>query len=565
MHVSRIYWIPSEIKASHRWRCRSEFTKLTAFGITLLLFAIYHQLSNWNGIVESEEHLKLRSVDDIRAYTKRFLEYGYNAWLSERLPLRRELPEVRDSRCLNIEYDHEPETVSIVVIFRNEQLATLLRMLHSLRDTTNMTLIGELIVINDYSDMGIWREELSRRAFTLYVKHYICSELQMFHMEDQMGLVRARRFATRESQCDNLVFVDANVEFTAGWLEPLLTALKEQQVSLVCPQLDEIDEQTLEYARVVERRGVFDWSLRRREVPLLWQQLKDLPRPFETPVPHTPVFAIHAEVFENMSEFDMQLNSPAAFELELSFKMWRANHRILQVPCSRVAHLQPSDRSYMRRYGNLQQMAAQQFSSYKRLVEIWLNDSKYKSIIYEYQPQIKNADLGNITDVQQAFNTAQLKSFDWYLQHVAPDLLHHFPLKPRTDLANGTLRPAHEPDKCLTGDLKSNHINLMPCDPLQRQTQHWTLSYMNDLRLGDYHCAEVQPNLQLALSPCTTLGGPQNWHLDMDYNNLVSNTLCLTVDPSFKLMVLACNSMNAHQMWYFEHLHLDAVKINHFN
>ncbi|XP_062136019.1 putative inactive polypeptide N-acetylgalactosaminyltransferase 12 [Drosophila sulfurigaster albostrigata] len=566
MHVPRIVWISRNNRVNSKSQCICKICKLAVF--MLLLFALYYELSTWDGIVDPEENFKLRTAEDIKAYTKLFLEYGYNAWLAERLPLRRELPDMRDSRCLNIKYDQDFEllnSVSIVVIFRNEKLETLLRMFHSLRDRTNMTLISELIVINDYSDTGFWLEKSSRDAFDAYLKHYITPNLQIFHMEDQMGLMRARRFAVRYSNFDIIIFVDANVEFTDGWLEPMLTVLNHHEPTLVSPQIDRFNEQTLEYVRIEEQRGVFDWTLRRREVPLLRQQLKDMPNPFETPVPNTVVFGMDADLFNSLIHFDEDLNSPAAFELQLSFYMWLQELRIVQVPCSRVAHLQPSDRSYLQRNGNMQQMAAQLFSSYKRLVEIWLYKTKYKSFIYENHPQIKNAILGNISDVEEEYEYLPvLKSFDWYLENVAPDLLQHFPLKARTDFANGTLRPTQQRTQCLTGDLQTNRISLMPCDPSNRAAQHWTLSDMNDLRLGDNHCVEVQSNRKLALSQCTTLGGPQNWHFDLNYNNLISNTLCLEVHPKFFLMVRTCSTRNEQQKWYFEHMHKDAIKANNF-
>ncbi|XP_034482469.1 putative polypeptide N-acetylgalactosaminyltransferase 12 [Drosophila innubila] len=497
------------------------------------------------------------AVDDIVAYTRRWLEFGYNAWLAERIPLRRELPDVRDRRCLNISYEHvmqgEPG-VSLIVIFRNEQLAMLLRTLHSLRDRTDPEFVGELLVINDNSDMGIWTEELSRHAFDAYVWQHIRSSAKIFHMEEQMGLVRARRFAASMSEFEILVFLDAHVEVNEGWLEPLLEVIITDPYSVACPQLDLLDEQTLNYVRTVERRSLFDWTLRRREVPLLWHQLKELPHPFATPVLHTPVFAIDAEWFNYIAHFDMELNSPAAFELELSFKIWRSNNRILQVPCSRVGHLQPSDLNYMQRYGNLNQFAEQHFSSCKRLVETWLNVPKYKSVVYQYQPQIQQAHIGNVSEVNGTFEKVHFESFDWYLEHVATDLLHHFPLQPLIDFANGTLRPIQLPSHCLTGYLTTRLITLEACEPLLHATQNWTLTYMNDLRLGDNYCVEVQPNQVLALNPCHTLGGRQKWHFDIHDNCLVSNTHCLEFGAQMQLMVRTCNSINSQQMWFFEHI-----------
>jgi len=365
MNLPHIQWKASGIKTKPR--CQGGSLKLLLLALIvslLLLWALYHQLSNWNGIVEPQHHSEKVPHNEIAAYRKRWLEFGYNAWLAERISLKRELPDVRDKRCLNISYNNmkdRGDQVTLIIIFRNEQLSMLLRTLHSLRDRTDFELIGELLVINDHSDMGIWTEELSRQAFNAYVMHYIHKETKIFYLEEQIGLVRARRFAAREAEYEYLVFLDAHVEVTVGWLEPLLHEISVDGYVLATPQLDLLDEQTLEYVRVAERRGLFDWSLRRREMPLLWEQLNELPRPFVTPVAHLPVFVIAAEWFNSLAHFDMDVNSPAAAELELSFMIWHSGGSILLVPCSRVGHLQPSDLNYMQRYGNFNQMAQEHF------------------------------------------------------------------------------------------------------------------------------------------------------------------------------------------------------------
>ncbi|KAL7733051.1 hypothetical protein ACLKA6_002852 [Drosophila palustris] len=520
-------------------RCSPKFWKLVILLAVLMLWALHHQLSNWDGMVEPQHHSQKVAVHEIAAFTKRWLEFGYNAWLAERIPVRRDLPDVRDERCLNITYEsliQAQHSVSIVVIFRNEQLAMLLRMLHSLQDRTNPYFLGEIMLINDHSDMGFWTEELSRQAFDAYVERYIHVLTNIFHMEEQMGLVRARRFAANQAQCNTLVFLDAHVEVNVGWLEPLLAEIMQDPFALVGPQLDLLDEMTLDYVRTVERRGLFDWTLRRREVPLLWQQLQELPRPFATPVLHTPVFAIDTAWFSSIIHFDMDLNSPAAFELALSFLNWRMENRVLQVPCSRVGHLQPSDLSYMQRYGNLNQFAEHHFSNYKRLVETWLNVPKYKSVVYQHQPQIQQAHIGNVSEVQDMIEEIKFRSFDWYLKHVATDLLQHFPLQPRIDFANGTVRPVQLSSHCLTGDFATRLITLEPCEPFRPAAQNWTLTYMNDLRLGDNFCVEVQPNGMMVLNPCHTLGGRQSWHYDVHDNCLVSNIHCMEIGAQMQLL-----------------------------
>lgn len=183
-------------------------------------------------------------------------------------------------------------------------------------------------------------------------------------------------------------------------------------------------------------------------------------------------------------------------------------------------------------------------------MEIWLNDPKYKSVVYQYQPQIQQAHIGNVSEAQDMINRNEWKSFDWYLKHVATDLLQYFPLQPRTDFANGTLRPVQLPSHCLTGDLATRLISLESCASTLQTAQNWTLTYMNDLRLGDNYCVEVQPNRMVALNPCHTLGGRQSWHFDMDDNSLASNIHCLEFGAQMQLMVGTCNPLNSQQIWF---------------
>lgn len=370
MHYRPFHWQLSQ-QASQSRRLKLWQVPATLL-LLLLLGTLHHQLSHWDGLVDP---LPAAGIDnmpaaEIGAFSRLWLEYGYNAWLAERISVRRKLPDMRDDRCLEYSYQNlstHMEPVSIVVIFRNEQLAMLLRTLHSIADRSDPELIGELLLIDDHSDAGFWQQQRSRHAFKAYVQRYIHGAARIFHLEEHVGLVRARRLATAEAKQETLVFLDAHVEVSEGWLEPLLAVICENPFTLATPQLDRLDEETLEYVRVVERRGLFDWNLRRREVPLTWQQIKQLPRPFATAVLRTSVFAINAEWFNKLAHLDIELNAPAAAELELSFKAWRIRARVLQVPCSRVGHLQPSDLGYMQRYGDLQQMAREHFSVSKFL------------------------------------------------------------------------------------------------------------------------------------------------------------------------------------------------------
>ena len=62
--------------------------------------------------------------------------------------------DVSHYRCYDVEYDaHLPE-VSVIIPFRNEAFSTLLRTVHSVLDKSNPDILGEIILVDDGSDLG---------------------------------------------------------------------------------------------------------------------------------------------------------------------------------------------------------------------------------------------------------------------------------------------------------------------------------------------------------------------------------------------------------------------------
>ncbi|CAG5118288.1 unnamed protein product, partial [Candidula unifasciata] len=71
----------------------------------------------------------------LEEYEDGFMKYNLNKYLSDRISMRRPLPDVRDVECRQVTYDlHDLPKVSVVVVFRNEPRTTLLRMLYSVVD-----------------------------------------------------------------------------------------------------------------------------------------------------------------------------------------------------------------------------------------------------------------------------------------------------------------------------------------------------------------------------------------------------------------------------------------------
>lgn len=94
------------------------------------------------------------SPENRRIALKQFQYYGYNAYLSDRLPLDRPLPDLRPSGCRNLTFPDSLPEVSIVFIFVNEALSVILRSIHSAIDRTPAHLLKEIILVDDNSNNG---------------------------------------------------------------------------------------------------------------------------------------------------------------------------------------------------------------------------------------------------------------------------------------------------------------------------------------------------------------------------------------------------------------------------
>lgn len=58
-----------------------------------------------------------------------------------------------------------------------------------------------------------------------------------------------------------LVFLDSHCEVNEMWLQPLLTPIREDRRTVVCPVIDIISADTLTYSSSPVVRGGFNWGL----------------------------------------------------------------------------------------------------------------------------------------------------------------------------------------------------------------------------------------------------------------------------------------------------------------
>lgn len=69
------------------------------------------------------------------------------------------------------------------------------------------------------------------------------------------------------------------------------------------------------------------------------------------------------------------------------------------------------------------------FQNYKRVIETWF-DEEYKQYFYTREPLAKFLDMGDISEQLALKERLHCKSFRWFMEEVAADLLVKFPALP---------------------------------------------------------------------------------------------------------------------------------------
>ena len=79
--------------------------------------------------------------------------YNFNMVASELVSLNRRLPDVRNSACYNLKFPERLPKTSVIVVFYNEAWSTLLRTVHSVINRSPPSLLQEILLVDDASDL----------------------------------------------------------------------------------------------------------------------------------------------------------------------------------------------------------------------------------------------------------------------------------------------------------------------------------------------------------------------------------------------------------------------------
>lgn len=119
-------------------------------------------------------------------------------------------------RCIHELYSADLPSVSVIIIFHNEHLSTLLRTCYSVWNRTPVKLLTEIILVDDASTIEDLGNDLGE-----YIEAYM-PIVKLIRLEKRSGLIKARIEGAKIAKSETLVFLDSHCEAYHNWLPPLL-------------------------------------------------------------------------------------------------------------------------------------------------------------------------------------------------------------------------------------------------------------------------------------------------------------------------------------------------------
>ncbi|XP_038109974.1 LOW QUALITY PROTEIN: putative polypeptide N-acetylgalactosaminyltransferase 9 [Culex quinquefasciatus] len=469
---------------------------------------------------------------------------AFNQYAADMISIRRSLPDPRDPWCKEPNrYQKDLPATSVIICFHNEAWSVLLRTVHSVLDRSPEHLVKEVILVDDFSDMPHTQKQLED-----YFEAY--PRVKIVRAPKREGLIRARLLGARYATAPVLTYLDSHCECTTGWLEPLLDRIAKNSTTVVCPVIDVIDDNTMEY-HYRDSGGVnvggFDWNLQFNwhAVPEKEKRRhKSTAEPVWSPTMAGGLFSIDKEFFERLGTYDSGFDIWGGENLELSFKTWMCGGTLEIVPCSHVGHIFRKRSPYKWRTGvNVIKRNS------VRLAEVWLDEyAKY------YYQRIGNdkGDYGDVSSRKQLREELGCKSFRWYLDNIFPELFI-----PGEAVASGEVRNMGYGNRtCLDapGGKKNlrKPVGLYPCHN-QGGNQYWMLSKTGEIR-RDEACLDYAGQ-DVILYPCHGSKGNQYWNYSPSSRLLRhgSSDKCLAINESKQKLVMAdCDAAVEAQKWLFQ-------------
>lgn len=496
----------------------------------------------------------VREQPALSSHQAMFRQYGFNLKLSNEIPLVQKWPDVRNDQCKARKWPsvNEMPKASIVIIFYNEPLSTLLRNVVSVLNRSPPELVGEIVLVDDHSnleELSLLPEHLDRLKQELPP-----DKVRLVRRTIHNGIVGARNQGAKEARYPILVILDSHAQVCDGWLEPLIGRIHHDRKRVVVPNLSGINVETMELIKGgtwPPNRGSFNWRLTfdiiraDEELDILEHDVDKRTAAIKSPVMPGGLFAMDREYFFELGMYDPEILFYGAEHVEMSFRIWMCGGSMEISPCSNIGHVyREFDRFGVDTQLTNVNIGHQLDVNDGRVAEVWMDE--YKKLFFRYRP-MTIASLGDLEPRKELRNKLQCKSFQWFLDNVVRDMY-----APAFDASFGHLSDSQS-QLCVDGCRQlDGPLQIQGCS---HDIPSQSLSISSDGYLGfstqgqKHICVRVDLILQM---PCDSEGAARwEFHGNGQLHSIDRPGLCLSRTPTGQeeeLRLSQCENIN-RQKW----------------
>lgn len=406
VHTSQNATNSNQITGTYADRKNLKGVKLNYDNITL--FPQYMGPGAYN---EKVTTLNDNSYIDLR---NKSLRSDVNTYISDIIGIKRILPDNRPAACKEITYPVNLPPVSVIIIFRDEPISSLLRTVYSVLETSPKHLVLEVILVDDGStDMTL------NLAVDIHVRHV--DKLKLVRNERPLGLMMARQRGIEVAKSDFFIVLDGHIEVTPGWLEPVINRLVQRPKSLLTSHIGLIDRETFHFSiwHYDQIFILFDQITLAEE----WVHYSDAFRksrngsvaPIEYGIVPGMMIAMRKTFFLALGGFDPGMEVWGSEHMELSVKVWLCGGSVEMLPCSQIGHLYR-----MTPWHKIYPGAKYIGKNILRFILVWM-DGDLQKLALEVQQKgniSKPVDPGDLTERHRIKITNQCKPYEYYIEQL---------------------------------------------------------------------------------------------------------------------------------------------------